>query len=151
MRGLAGRRINRSRAGIEAAVLAVLMVVIALALAGIVWLFASTQTQTLARSAKIDIIDAKAMLTTSGTTSSLTAMVVVKNTGSVEVQSIIVKVAGQSCGQAISSIPPGGTGAVACSNLSVGSVKLGDKISITASGTAVTGEQVAAAGQAVVM
>jgi hypothetical protein len=147
---MAGRRINRSRAGIEAAVLAVMMVIIALALAGIVWLFASTQTQTLARSAKIDIIDAKAMLTTSGTTSSLTAMVVVKNTGSVEVRSITVSVAGQSCGQAISSIPPGGTGAVACS-ISAGSLKLGDKISITVSGTAVTGEQVAAAGQAVVM
>jgi type II secretory pathway pseudopilin PulG len=149
---MAGRRINRSRAGIEAAVLAVLMVIIALALAGIVWLFASTQTQTLAKSAKIDIIDAKAMLTTSGTTgttSSLTAMVVVKNTGSVEVRSITVKVAGQDCGS-ISSIPPGGTGAVACS-ISAGSLKLGDKISITVSGTAVTGEQVAAAGQAVVM
>jgi hypothetical protein len=147
---MAGRRINRSRAGIEAAVLAVMMVVIALALAGIVWLFASTQTQTLARSAKIDIIDAKAMLTTSGSTSSLTAMVVVKNTGSVSVQNIAVSVAGQSCGS-ISSIPPGGTGAVTCSNLNAASVKLGDKIPITASGTAVTGELVAAAGQAVVM
>ena len=143
---MAGRRINRSRAGIEAAVLAVMMVIIALALAGIVWLFASTQTQTLARSAKIDIIDAKAMLTTSG----LTAMVVVKNTGSVSVQNIAVSVAGQSCGS-ISSIPPGGTGAITCPNVNAGSVKLGDKIPITASGTAVTGEQVAAAGQAVVM
>jgi len=64
---MAGRRINRSRAGIESAVLAVLLVIIAIALASIVYIFASTQTQSLARSAKIDIIDAKYLTGTSPT------------------------------------------------------------------------------------
>jgi type II secretory pathway pseudopilin PulG len=147
MRSMAGRRINRSRAGIEAAVLAVMMVIIALALAGIVWLFASTQTQTLARSAKIDIVDAKAMLTTSG----LTAMVVVKNTGSVQVTITAVKVAGYSCGSISSPLEPGGTGAVTCPNLSAGSLKPGDKISIEVTGKSATDEPVGAVGQVVVM
>jgi len=79
---MAGRRINRSRAGLQSAVMAVLLVIIAIALASIVWLFASTQTQSLARSAKIDIIDAKYLLGTSPT-----ALVTVKNTGSVAVTS----------------------------------------------------------------
>jgi hypothetical protein len=146
MRSMAGRRINRSRAGIEAAVLAVMMVIIALALAGIVWLFASTQTQTLARSAKIDIIDAKAMLTTSG----LTAMVVVKNTGSVQVTNIAVQVAKTQCGTISSPLEPGGTGAVTCI-LSSSSFKPGDKISIEVTGESAMDEPVGAVGQVVVM
>jgi type II secretory pathway pseudopilin PulG len=148
---MAGRRINRSRAGIEAAVLAVLMVIIALALAGIVWLFASTQTQTLARSAKIDIIDAKVVRTS--TTGSGAAQVTVKNTGSVQVTISNTGVSVTGCTvQSPSSVTlnPGGTATftLTCSGLP----NPGERVAITVSGTAVgTNEPVAAVGQAVVM
>lgn len=145
---MAGRRINRSRAGIEAAVLAVMMVIIALALAGIVWLFASTQTQTLARSAKIDIIDAKVVRLSS---TSGAIQVTVKNTGSVQVNMVSISVTGATCSVTASgSINPGGTATYtgSCSSMP----NPGDRVAITVSGTAVgTNEPVAAVGQAVVM
>jgi type II secretory pathway pseudopilin PulG len=149
---MAGRRINRSRAGIEAAVLAVMMVIIALALAGIVWLFASTQTQTLARSAKIDIIDAKVVRTS--TTGSGAAQVTVKNTGSVQVTISNTGVSVTGCTVTSPSsgatLNPGGTATftLTCSGLP----NPGERVAITVSGTAVgTNEPVAAVGQAVVM
>jgi hypothetical protein len=106
---MAGRRINRSRAGIESAVLAVLLVIIAIALASIVYIFASTQTQSLARSAKIDIIDAKYLTGTSPT-----ALVTVKNTGSVQVTINGITIPGVSCsfGTVNQPLNPGETGVV---------------------------------------
>jgi len=103
---MAGRRINRSRAGLQSAVMAVLLVIIAIALASIVWLFASTQTQSLARSAKIDIIDAKYLLGTSPT-----ALVTVKNTGSVAVTVNSITIPGVTCnfGTVSQTLNPGET------------------------------------------
>ena len=146
MRGLAGRRINRSRAGIESAVLAVLLVIIAIALASIVYIFASTQTQSLARSAKIDIIDAKYL-----TGASPTALVTVKNTGSVQVTINGVTIPGVSCnfGTVNQPLNPGETAsftATGCQALNPGT-----KITIVVQGVSMTGEQVRAVGQVVVM
>jgi hypothetical protein len=144
---MAGRRINRSRAGIESAVLAVLLVIIAIALASIVYIFASTQTQSLARSAKIDIIDAKYL-----TGVSPTALVTVKNTGSVQVTINSVTMPGVlSCSFGTVSQPlnPGETAsfkATGCQALNPGT-----KVTIIVEGVSMTGEQVKAVGQVVVM
>jgi len=143
---MAGRRINRSRAGLQTAVLAVLLVIIAIALASIVWLFASTQTQSLARSAKIDIIDAKYLLGTSPT-----ALVTVKNTGSVAVTIENVEVLGGCSGFRTlpQSLNPGETAAftsTGCQALSPGT-----KITIIVQGVSITNEPVRAVGQVVVM
>jgi hypothetical protein len=146
---MAGRRINKSRAGLQSAVMAVLLVIIAIALASIVWLFASTQTQSLARSAKIDIIDAKYLL---GATP--IAMVTVKNTGSVAVTINSVTIPGvTSCnfGTISQTLNPGETAAfvasAGCPSLSPGA-KL--TIIVEGKGTA-TNEPVKAVGQVVVM
>jgi len=143
---MAGRRINRSRAGIESAVLAVLLVIIAIALASIVYIFTSTQTQSLARSAKIDIIDAKYL-----TGVSPTALVTVKNTGSVQVTINGITMPGASCnfGTVSQSLNPGETAsftATGCQALNPGT-----KITIIVQATSITGEQVRAVGQVVVM
>jgi hypothetical protein len=143
---MAGRRINRSRAGIEAAVLAVLLVIIAIALASIVYIFASTQTQSLARSAKIDIIDAKYLTGTSPT-----ALVTVKNTGSVQVTINSITIPGVTCnfGTVSQLLNPGETAsftATGCQALNPGT-----KITIVVQGVSTTGEQVRAVGQVVVM
>ena len=143
---MAGRRINRSKAGLQSAVLAVLLVIIAIALASIVWLFASTQTQSLARSAKIDIIDAKYLLGTSPT-----ALVTVKNTGSVAVTINSITFPGVTCsfGTVSQSLNRGETAtftATGCQALSPGT-----KITILVQGVSITNEPVRAVGQVVVM
>jgi hypothetical protein len=148
---MAGRRINRSRAGIESAVLAVLLIIIAIAMASIVYLFASTQTQSLARTADIDIIDARYL---SGTSSS-TALVTVKNTGSVQVtiNRITISSTGSSSGTCTISdtrtLNPGDTASF--TSTSCPALSPGTKVTIVVEGSGVTGEQVKAVGQAVVM
>jgi hypothetical protein len=152
---MAGRRINRSRAGIESAVLAVLLIIIAIAMASIVYLFASTQTQSLARTADIDIIDARYL---SGTSSS-TALVTVKNTGSVQVtiNSITISSTGSSSGSSSGTctisdtrtLNPGDTASF--TSTSCPALSPGTKVTIVVEGKSVTGEQVKAVGQAVVM
>jgi hypothetical protein len=127
--------------------MAVLLVIIAIALASIVWLFASTQTQALARSAKIDIIDAKYLL---GATP--IAMVTVKNTGSVAVtiNSVTIPgVAGCNFGTVPQTLNPGETAgfhATGCQALNPGT-----KITIIVQGVSITNEPVRAVGQVVVM
>jgi len=143
---MAGRRISRSKAGLQSAVMAVLLVIIAIALASIVWLFASTQTQSLARSAKIDIIDAKYLLGASPT-----ALVTVKNTGSVAVTINRIEFPGVSCnfGGLPQQINPGEAAsftATGCQALNPGT-----KITIVVQGVSIAGEPVRAVGQVVVM
>jgi hypothetical protein len=148
---MAGRRINRSRAGIESAVLAVLLIIIAIAMASIVYLFASTQTQSLARTADIDIIDARYL---SGTSNS-TALVTVKNTGSVQVtiNGITISSTGPSSGTCTISdmmtLNPGDTASF--TSTSCPALSPGTKVTIVVEGESVTGEQVRAVGQLVVM
>ena len=142
---MAGRRINRSRAGLQSAVMAVLLIIIAIALASLVYLFASTQTQSLARTAEIDIVDAKYL---SGI--SPTALVTVKNTGSVQVTINSITIPGVSCSFGTVSQPlnPGETAsftATGCQALNPGT-----RITIIIQATSITGEQVRAVGQVVV-
>jgi hypothetical protein len=108
--------------------MAVLLIIIAIALASIVYLFASTQTQSLARTAEIDIIDAKYL---SGV--SPTALVTVKNTGSVQVTINGITIPGVSCsfGAVSQALNPG------------------TRITIIVQATSITGEQVRAVGQVV--
>jgi len=143
---VAGRRINRSRAGLQSAVMAVLLVIIAIALASIVYLFASTQTQSLARQAKIDIIDAKYLLGTSPT-----ALVTVKNTGSVAVTINSISIPGVTCnfGSISQTLNPGEAAsftATGCQSLNPGT-----KITIVVEGVSIANEPVRAVGQVVVM
>ena len=143
---MAGRRINRSRAGLQSAVMAVLLVIIAIALASIVYLFASTQTQSLARQAKIDIIDAKYLLGTSPT-----ALVTVKNTGSVAVTINSISIPGVTCnfGSISQTLNPGEAAsftATGCQSLNPGT-----KITIVVEGVSIANEPVRAVGQVVVM
>jgi hypothetical protein len=143
---MAGRRINKSRAGLQTAVMAVLLVIIAIALASIVWLFASTQTQSLARSAKIDIIDAKYLLGTSPT-----ALVTVKNTGSVAVTVNSITIPGATCnfGTISQTLNPGETAAFTATGCQA--LNPGTKITIIVQGVSITNEPVRAVGQVVVM
>ena len=143
---MAGRRISRSKAGLQSAVMAVLLVIIAIALASIVWLFASTQTQSLARSAKIDIIDAKYLLGASPT-----ALVTVKNTGSVAVTVNSITIPGVTCsfGTVSQTLNPGETAAFTATGCQA--LNPGTKITIIVQGVSVTNEPVRAVGQVVVM
>ena len=143
---MAGRRISRSRAGLQSAVMAVLLVIIAIALASIVYLFASTQTQSLARQAKIDIIDAKYLLGASPT-----ALVTVKNTGSVAVTINKITIPGVACNfQSVNQrLNPGE--AASFTAPSCPALNPGTKITIIVEGDSIANEPVRAVGQVVVM
>ncbi|MEM1558530.1 MAG: hypothetical protein QXI11_08410 [Thermoproteota archaeon] len=143
---LAERRRLLARKGIHSAIIAVLLIIIAISLASIVWLFSSTTTQSLARSAKIDIIDAKYLLGSSNV-----AMVTVKNTGSIPITINSITIPGVTCSfTAGTTIQPGGVAsftATGCQALTPGT-----KITIMVTGTAQgTNEPVSTVGQAVVM
>lgn len=137
----------RVRAGLETPISVILMIIIAIAIASVVWIFASSQTQTLARTAKIDIIDAKYL-----TGASNVATVGVKNTGSIAVTVTGVSIPGTTCsfGTVSQQLNPGSTAyftATGCPALTPGT-----KLTVTVSGAAVgTGEPVQAVGQMVVM
>jgi len=126
--------------------MAVLLVIIAIALASIVYLFASTQTQSLARQAKIDIVDAKYLLGASPT-----ALVTVKNTGSVAVTINRITIPGVACsfGSISQNLNPGEAAsftATGCQSLNPGT-----KITIIVEGVSIANEPVRAVGQVVVM
>lgn len=142
---IAERRRRWRRRGIHPAVVTILLIIAALAVGSLVWLFAQTQTQSLARSARIDIIDAKFL-----TGASPTALVTVKNTGSVSLTVNSVTIPGVACSfTAGVTIDPGETAgftATGCPALDPGT-----KLTIIVQAQAATGEQVQAVGQMVVM
>jgi hypothetical protein len=141
--------------------MAVLLVIIAIALASIVWLFASTQTQALARSARVDIIDAGYISSTVSGTGS-TASVTLKNTGTIAIRITNIAIyygSTQLCTPSIqySNLNPGETATYVaigtCPSCS-GSTQVcpGMKLTIVVEGFAVgTNEPVKAVGQVVVM
>ncbi|MCS7112335.1 MAG: hypothetical protein NZ912_08890 [Ignisphaera sp.] len=140
------RRCSPAEKGISGVVVTVLMIIIAISLVGIVWLFSSTLTQSLARTASIDIIEAKYLLGQSNI-----ALVTVKNTGTLPVTISSITIPGVTCSfTAGATIQPGGVAtftATGCQALTAGS-----KITIIVSGTAQgTNEPVSAVGQIVVM
>lgn len=143
---LAQRRRLLARKGVHSAIIAVLLIIIAISLAGIVWLFSSTTTQALARNAKIDITDVKYLLGSQNV-----ALVTVKNTGSIPVTINSITIPGVTCSfTAGIIIQPGGVAsftATGCQTLTPGT-----KITIVVTGiTQGTNEPVSAVGQAVVM
>ncbi|MEM3921818.1 MAG: hypothetical protein QXG25_02920 [Nitrososphaerota archaeon] len=141
---------SRGRRGISEFMAVLLMIVAAIAIGALVWIYSASQAQSLARNPNIDIIDARVIATSGGGGS---ALVGVKNTGSVAVniQSITVTGAG-SCSFSVGSQPSLSPGQVAyftassCSGL-----QPGQRVVIEVRGQAVTGEDVRAMAAAVVM
>ena len=140
---------RRARAGMQQPIATILLVIAAIALVGIAWLYASSTAQTMARTAKIEIIEAKYLLGASNT-----AIVTVKNTGNIPVSITSISIPGVTCtfniGTAGTAVQPGSTAsftATGCQALTPGT-----KITIIVQGTAQgTNEPVSALAQAVVM
>ena len=146
---MAARTLRRGRRGISELMAVLLMIIAAIAIAALVWMYAGSQAQTLSRNPKIDIVDAKIISTGTGGS----GVIGVKNTGSVMVQVTSVTTSGSSGSCSASGLPvqvnPGQTAYI---DLSCSGIQSGDKMIVEVKGTAVgSGEPVIAMSAVVVM
>jgi len=143
-------RSGRRKSGISELMAVLLMIIAAIAIAALVWIYAASQAQSLSRNPSIDIVDARVIATQSG---SGMATIGVKNTGSVAVTITKIQVSdpggSATCSFSDSkSINPGGVAYFTsdCSNL-----QPGQKLVIVVEGISATNEEVKALGSVMVM
>lgn len=124
------------------------MIVAAIAIGALVWIYSASQAQSLARNPNIDIIDARVIATSEGGGS---ALVGVKNTGSVAVEIQSITVTGAFCSFTSTKVwlSPGQVAYFTASSCS--GLQPGQRVVIEVEGRAVTGEDVRAMAAAVVM
>jgi len=129
-----------------------LMIIATIAISALVWMYASSQAQTLSRSASIEIVDAQIVAATGGDSGK--ALVGVKNTGSVAVTITKVEATDPAGGGSCTSFTTGTTinpGDVAYFSSTCTGLQPGKRMTIIVEGSSATNEKVSALGLAVVM